>query len=408
MKILIYGINFAPELTGIGKYSGEMAEWLAQSGHEVRVVTAPPYYPQWRIADGVVNGWRKEQSENLSVYRCPLWVTKKLTGKKRLLHLASFALSSIPVILSQLFWRPDVVMVIEPPLMCAPMALLLTRLCAAKSWLHVQDFEMDAAFDMGILKSVRLRQLVLNIEHCLMSRFDRVSTISPKMQEKLQEKKLAPSKTVLFPNWVDLDSIFPLAAVSPMRAELGIADNKIVALYSGNIGEKQGVEVVLEAAKYLEDNDILQFVLCGDGAAKQRLHDTYLGLINVLWLPLQPIERLNDLLNMADIHLLPQRADVADLVMPSRLTGMLASGRSVVATANPGTQVAKVVQQCGIVLAPGDVNGLVQAVIELGSNEAKRTEFGKYARAYAVANLEKNAVLTRLENEIFDVMKYTT
>ncbi|MDX8400525.1 MAG: glycosyltransferase WbuB [Gallionellaceae bacterium] len=411
VKILIHGINFAPELTGIGKYSGEMAEWFASRGHEVRVVTAPPYYPQWRIAEGYVNRWYKEKGEDrkqkggLIVYRCPLWVPSKPSGVKRLLHLASFALASFPLMLSQLFWRPDVVMVIEPPLMCAPAALLLARLSAAKSWLHIQDFEVDAAFDMGMLKSNRLRKLVLSIEHYLMRSFDRVSTISPKMLGKLQEKKLESGKTVLFPNWVDSEVIFPLNAPSPMRAELGIADNKIVALYSGNMGEKQGLEVVLEAAKHLALSDNIQFVLCGEGAAKQRLRLIYSALTNVLWLPLQPFEKLNNLLNMADIHLLPQRADVADLVMPSRLTGMLASGCPVVATANAGTQVSEVVVQCGIVVAPGDANALAQAVIRLGSNETMRTEFGKMARAYALANLEKNTVLTKFEEDVYDAIK---
>jgi len=412
MRILIHGINFAPELTGIGKYSGEMAEWFASRGHEVRVVTAPPYYPQWRIAEGYANWWCREKGEGgrqnkggLIVYRCPLWVPSGPSGVKRLLHLASFALSSFPVMLSQLFWRPDVVMVIEPALMCAPAALLLARLSATKSWLHIQDFEVDAAFDMGILKSGWLRKLVLNIEQCLMRSFERVSTISPNMLAKLQEKKLESCKTVLFPNWVDLEVIFPLNAPSPMRAELGIADNKIVALYSGNMGEKQGLEVVLEAAKHLVHSDNIQFVLCGEGAAKQHLRGIYSALTNVLWLPLQPFEKLNNLLNMADIHLLPQRADVADLVMPSRLTGMLASGCSVVATANAGTQVAEVVVQCGIVVAPGDAHALAQAVIKLGSNETMRTEFGEKARAYAFANLEKNIILTRLEEDISDAMK---
>ena len=103
MRIVIYGINYSPELTGIGKYSGEMAEWLASRGHEVRVVTAPPYYPQWRIREGFSNIWSKEEKSytdltfnngsGVLVYRCPLWVPEQPSGFKRLLHLASFAFS---------------------------------------------------------------------------------------------------------------------------------------------------------------------------------------------------------------------------------------------------------------------------------------------------------------------------
>ncbi len=400
MKILIHGINFAPELTGIGKYSGEMAEWLAARGHEVRVVTAPPYYPQWRIAEGYANRWGRERCENLSVYRCPLWVPARPSGLKRLLHLASFAVSSFPVMLSQCFWRPDVVMVIEPPLMCAPQALLAARLSCARAWLHVQDFEVDAAFDLGMLRAGGLRKFVSGIEQWLMRRFDRVSTLSPRMLEKLHEKNVAQGKTVLFPNWVDTGEVFPLDAASPLRAELGIADDRIVALYSGNMGEKQGLEVVLEAAGQMAHRADIRFVLCGEGAAKTRLRDRYGELPNVVWLPLQPVERLNDLLNMADVHLLPQRADAADLVMPSRLTGMLASGRPVVATAYPGTQVAETVRHCGIVTAPGNARDLAQAVMKLADDGAMRSTLGKMARTRAVETLERNAVLKKFEAEL--------
>ena len=188
-----------PELTGIGKYTGEMAEWLAARGHEVRVVTAPPYYPAWKVTEGYT-GWRYQREGDkatltglprryaprndgaveMVVYRCPLWVPGRPSGLKRILHLASFALSSLPVMLRQTFWRPDVVWVVEPPLFCSPAALLTARLCGAKSWLHVQDFEVDAAFDLGILKAGLLRRWVLAVERWLMRRFDHVLTFPRK------------------------------------------------------------------------------------------------------------------------------------------------------------------------------------------------------------------------------------
>jgi colanic acid biosynthesis glycosyl transferase WcaI len=141
MKVLIQGIHFTPELIGVGKYSGEMANWLAARGHEVRVVMPPPYYPHWKVNEGYSNTWHKEKGQeqessgagSLVVYRCPLWVPAKPTGIKRVLHLASFALSSFPVMLSQIFWRPDVVIVVEPPLFCAPLGWLVARLSGGKA-----------------------------------------------------------------------------------------------------------------------------------------------------------------------------------------------------------------------------------------------------------------------------------
>jgi colanic acid biosynthesis glycosyl transferase WcaI len=131
LKILLYGINFSPELTGIGKYTGELAVWLAARGHAVRVVTAPPYYPEWKVGAGFKNGHAVEATLNgasLRVWRCPLWVPAQPGGIKRLLHLASFALSSLPVMLRQIVWRPDVVWVVEPALFCAPAAVVVARL----------------------------------------------------------------------------------------------------------------------------------------------------------------------------------------------------------------------------------------------------------------------------------------
>ena len=223
MRILIHGLNFAPELIGVGKYTGEMAHWLAARGHEVRAVTAPPFNPEWKVASGY-SAWRyrrerylyrsvgaqtrtlsaaaamgggaassrsisfafetgcpdprdintdNNQSDNnqspptnpacagsLTVLRCPLWVPPHPSAIKRVLHLASFALTGFPAMLGQVSWRPDVVIAIEPTLLCAPAALIAAKLGRAKAWLHVQDFEADAGFQLGLLQSPALRSAV--------------------------------------------------------------------------------------------------------------------------------------------------------------------------------------------------------------------------------------------------------
>lgn len=405
MRILVHGINFSPELTGIGKYSGEMAAWLAARGHEVRMVTAPPYYPQWCIAEGYANRWSREQYGNLGVYRCPLWVPTRPSGLKRVAHLASFALTSLPVMLGQLRWKPDVVLAIEPPFFCAPQAWLVARLAGAKSWLHIQDFEIDAAFELGILRSKPVKRLVLSFERALLRRFDRVSTISEKMLEKLDGKGVTADGGILFPNWVDTEEIHPLKEVGAFRASLGLGAAQCVALYSGNMGEKQGLEVVLEAAMRLEENSGIRFVLCGDGAARVRLQQRYAGLRNVSWLPLQPADRLNELLNLADVHLLPQRADAADIVMPSRLLGMMASARPVLATASPSTQVGRIVARCGLLSPAGDVPAFIAALQKLAGDPALRGELGAAGRAIARERFSMEAVLERFERELAKVAR---
>ncbi len=410
MKILLYGLNFAPELTGIGRFSGDMAAWLAARGHDVRAVTAPPYYPAWRVGDGYTGRWwKRERWEGVDVIRCPLYVPKYASGFRRMIHLSSFALTSAaPAKWSGLFWRPDVVFTVEPTAFAAPAALAAAWFGGALSWLHVQDFEFDAAIEFGLLPRA-LSGPARGGERFLMRRFDTVSSISPRMVEKLEGKGVSASRAVMFPNWVDTGRIRPDVDGASFRAEIGVPENAIVALYSGNIGEKQGIEQIATAAQHVVesrgagDPDIC-FVLAGAGAGRdvieRAVRDHALGEDTFLLLPLQPEEKLPALLAMADIHLLPQRAEAADLVMPSKLGGMLSSGRPVVASAAEGTQIHRTVNMCGRVVPPGDGNAIGEAVLDLARDGELRARLGAAARAEAETNWDRDSVLLRFEQEL--------
>ena len=401
MKILIQGINYPPEITGIGKYTGEMAEWLADQGHEVRVVTALPYYPAWRISDGY-SGWRykKENSGGVTVFRCPLWIPNKVSGLNRVIHLSSFAITSFPILLIQYFWRPHVVLNIAPAFFSSILSLVGSIPFKAKSWLHVQDFELDVAFDLGIFKMRKFRQACTSAERLILKRFDGLSTISHQMVKNLYHKGINESRIVLFPNWVDTKIIYPLNGSNPMREEFGISNDTIVALYSGNMGQKQGLEILVEVAGKLEHHSNIKFVFCGEGSARSRLHFMTTDLKNVICLPLQPVDRLNNLLSLADIHLLPQRYDAADLVMPSKLAGIFASGRPVVATAVSGTEVAQVVQERGMIVRPNDAEEFAKSLLFLATNPEERKRLGNAGRSYAVEKLSKEKILCRFENDL--------
>lgn len=404
MRILIYGLNYAPELTGIGKYTGEMSSWLASRGHEVRVVTAPPYYPAWSIREdyrGRLYRTERVPGEPI-VYRTPLYVPAKPTGLKRMAHLFSFMLGSLPVMLRQIFWKPEIIFTVEPTFFGAPLALLVAQATDAASWLHVQDFEVDAAFDLGLLPAKGpVHALALGLEEFFTQSFTRISSISHKMVERALGKGVPVARTILFPNWVDVDAIRPqpVGASNSFRQELGL-EEKIVILYSGNMGAKQGLELLAPLAEAFESDSRVHFLFCGDGAFRPQLETLVAHRPNVTLLPLQPFARLNDLLNAADIHLLPQRAGAADLVMPSKLTGMLSSGRPVIATADAGTQVAHVVEGCGLVVPAEDALALNAAVQRLIDDEALRRQLGEAARVYAVEHLGKEQVLEEFERNL--------
>jgi colanic acid biosynthesis glycosyl transferase WcaI len=397
LRVLIYSANFWPEPVGIGKYSGEMAHWLAAQGHEVRVVAAPPYYPNWKVQDGY--RWplyQREEHPGMTILRAPLWVPKSPGGLSRILHLVSFAITSLPVILCQMFWRPQIVLTVAPALVCAPAGWLVARLSGAKAWLHIQDFEVDVAFNMGLLKSSLLQRVALGLERWLLRRFDSVSSISRRMVSRLIAKGVPEERTRYFPNWVDISHVNPSSNGKSYRNELGASDDAVVVLYSGTLGAKQGLQIIPEVATLLAARRDILFVICGDGALKEELEARTRDLPNVRLLPLQPFERLGDLLTTANIHLLPQSSNAADLVLPSKLTGMLASGRPVVATCAPDTELASVVSLCGMITAPGNPEHLANVVVNLADNRQLMKELGARARAWAEEHLERDLVLGRM------------
>jgi colanic acid biosynthesis glycosyl transferase WcaI len=395
MRVLIQGINFHPEIIGIGKYTSELALYLSERGHQIRVITAPPYYPQWRVF-GSYRAWsyQKENWQGIDILRCPLWIPRKPSGYQRMLHLSSFAFSTLPAMLRQVSWRPDIVFSVAPAISSAMNAILLSRLARSKMWLHVQDFEFDAAIKLGLMPNTNLIiRIAQSFEAFIYKRFDMVSTISERMLERLREKGVSRERSTMLPNWIDPEFIYPCDGQNPFRKALDIQDDQVVILYSGNMGHKQGLEILIDAAKILRSDADLLFILCGEGAVKHDLERSANSLPNLRFMPLQPREKLNSLLNMADIHVLPQRSDAADLVMPSKIAGMLASGRPVIATAYEHTEVGQLVDQVGCLVPPEAPDALAQAIHLLAKDDGLRNCLGRKGRAFVETHWARERIL---------------
>lgn len=403
MKILVLGINYDPEIISTAVYTSGMVAFLSQAGHQVQVITALPYYPAWKI----MQGWpkfsyrRRATQSGAKIIHCPLYVPKQPSGLKRILHHVSFACAALPVAMWRAaVFRPDLVFVVAPSLLSAPVARMSALIAGAKTWLHIQDFEVEAAFATGLLKSDSfLGRLAQRFERWQLARFDKVSAISPQMVAKLSEKGVAIQRIYQFRNWANIDRISPLTRPSPLKAELGITTDFVV-LYSGNLANKQGLEIIPAIAAHLAHRDDITFAICGDGPMKETLTTLSKPHPSIRFFPLQPLENLNDLLGIADIHLLPQIADAADLVLPSKLTNMLASGRPILATAQQGTALAGEIGDAGIIVAPGDALAAAQAIEALLADTNLAKIMGQNARARAVAHWDSTAILTRFEAEI--------
>ncbi|WP_393948475.1 colanic acid biosynthesis fucosyltransferase WcaI [Kluyvera intermedia] len=405
MKILVYGINYSPELTGIGKYTGEMVEWMMQQGHEVRVITAPPYYPEWQVGVNY-SAWRYRREEGAAtVWRCPLYVPKQPSTIKRLLHLGSFAVSSFFPLMAQRSWKPDRIIGVVPTLFCTPGMRLLAKLSGSRTLLHIQDYEVDAMLGLGMAgkgKSGSVAKLASAFERSALHNVDNVSTISRSMMKKACEKGVPMEKVIFFPNWSEVSRFRDVSEtlIIALRQRLGLPEDRKLILYSGNIGEKQGLESVIDAADQLRHQPWL-FVIVGQGGGKARLEKMAAerGLDNVKFLPLQSYEDLPALLAMGDCHLVIQKRGAADAVLPSKLTNILAVGGNAVITAEAETELGQLCQDnpgIAVCVTPESVPSLVEG-IERALMMPKQNVI---ARAWAERTLDKEHVLEHFMTDI--------
>lgn len=399
MKILVYGINYSPELTGIGKYTGEMVEWMTSQGHEVRVITAPPYYPVWKVHPDY-SAWKyKKEQGRATVWRCPLYVPKQPSTLKRLIHLGSFAFSSLFPLLAQRRWKPDRIIGVVPTLFCVPGMRLLAKLSGARTLLHIQDYEVDAMLGLGMAGKTpgKIARLAQRFEQSGLHNVDNVSTISRSMMNKAVEKGVDPQRVIFFPNWSEVARFRDVEPeqLRALRASLNLPEDKKIILYSGNIGEKQGLETLIEVAGKFAEMPYL-FVIVGQGGGKERLEKlVYVHeLNNVVFHPLQSYEALPALLGLADCHLVIQRRGAADAVLPSKLTNILAVGGNAVITAEPETELGQLCEAypgIAVCVQPESADALADGIERCLQLPANNT----VARKYAERTIEKENVLSQ-------------
>lgn len=405
MRILIQGINYAPELTGIGKYTGEMAEKLAEEGHDVTVITAPPYYPEWKVhASYKKKGWYVEHSKGVRIYRVPLYVPSKVSSLKRIIHEFSFLSATVPIWFSFLFKKKyDIIFSIAPPFHLSFMPLVYGKLRSAPVISHIQDLQIDAAKELGMIKNKKFLNLMFSLERFILRHSANVTTISNGMMRNIRRKGIADEKTTVLPNWVDTDFISPLPVEASLRNKFNIPLTDKVVMYSGNLGEKQGLEIIMDVAENFRKRTDLHFLIVGSGGMKDELQKLAAdkALSNIHFHPLQPYEELNALLASADVHLVLQKKSAADLVMPSKLSGILAAGGCAVVTASPGTYLCDIVEanQIGVVVEPESVSALTSAIND-SLDGAHVAACRRNARLFAEQNLAKEQILMRLESHL--------
>jgi len=401
MRILVLGINYAPEKTSVAPFTTGLCEHLASLGHRVTVVTAFPYYPQWKVWEGYRGSlYRREHLHGVDVRRVAHFVPYKPSNLlQRLAYDLSFTLSAF---FAALFTgKCDLIYCSCPPPTVALAAYLLGFLKRAPFIIKLTDLASDAALSTGILKNNTGIRLARAFEKFISSKAIAVVCLCQGFIDRLRERGVPAEKLCLIPDWGDTDHIRPGSRNSPFRAIHNISPTVFLALHTGNMGKKQDLGNLVRAADCSRGESTLLWLLVGDGEDRAALQQeiSRLRLTNIRLLPLQPVESLPQMYAAADALLLNQKSAVEDAVIPSKLLTYMASGRAVVAAVSARSEAARQIQRadCGLLVAPENPEALVYGVTTLRRAPAFRQRLGRNGRAYAEAHFTKNRVLRSYE-----------
>lgn len=406
MRILIYSYNYYPEPIGIAPLMTELAEGLAKRGHQVRVVTAMPNYPERQIYEAYRGKWYFTEYKNgVKIQRSYVWIRPQPKLLDRVLLDASFVVTSfIPALFG---WRPDVILSTSPSLpVCVP-ASLLGWLRACPVVLNLQDILPEAAIHVGLLKNKWLIKVFSLLEKFAYRSATRISVIADGFVENLLSKGVSSEKIEQIPNWVDVNFIRPLPKEDNKFRTAHNLNGKFVLLYSGNIALTQGLETVIQAAAKLRDVSEIAFVIAGEAKGLERLQKycTDCGADNVLLLPFQPREHLPEMLAAADVGLVVQKKNVISFNMPSKIQVLLASGRALIASVPDNGTAAKAVRQSGggVVVPPEDPQALATAILDLYKHPEKTKTLGYNSRKYAMEQYAFEQALNQYEGLFYSV-----
>jgi colanic acid biosynthesis glycosyl transferase WcaI len=410
MRIVVLGINYWPDETGIAPFTTGRCEYLAAQGHQVTMLTGFPYYPAWRISEQYRGRlFSREERNGVTILRAWLYVPERVNSMRRIIHEASFIASSfLRAMAIGRQQRPDVLVVTTPPLALGLSAIFLSRIWKIPFVQHVPDLQPDAAVDLGMLRPGPLTRLLYGIERLGYRKAALVSTLTEAMRDKIVSKGIPKERVVLFSDWArsELFRVPADGGGAQFRRSLGLTDELLV-VHAGNMGVKQGLEVILGAAQRLREDRRVRYLLVGDGSVRQQLEARAksLSLTNLSFVPLLPDDQFLDMLAASDISLVTQQKSVADIVFPSKVITLMSSARAIIASVSPGSEVARVLREAeaGVLVGPEDPDALQHAITALRDDPERRRQLGANGRAFAERFWEKQRTLSVLEAHLLAV-----
>lgn len=406
-RITIIGVNYYPENTATGLYTTQLAEYFTERGVEVTVLTGFPYYPAWEINEEYQSksSFVKEVVNGVKIIRYKQYVPKNPTFFKRILHLIDFTLGSMINLFK--VKKTDAVLCIVPFTSTIFLGKLLSLFKGGKLWVHIQDFEFDAAAETNLIKSTNnlLFKILFWIERRLLKSANITSTISKSMLFKLEHKNPNTKEKLFLPNWVDLNDVTPQNTITHPYMN----SPKFKILYSGNIGEKQDWAFFLKFAEAIAQEKDIEIVIVGDGSKKEWLVEETKSYKFIKHYKPVPYEELSSLLCNADVHFLFQKENVKDTVMPSKILAMMASKKPSLITGNKDSEVREIIQEAnaGKYFQSTELDQILAFIHSL-QNGTDRTNYGGNARSYVSEKFSKDRVLDRFYRTYLNLINQTS
>jgi colanic acid biosynthesis glycosyl transferase WcaI len=410
-NVLILSLVFPPDQVSTAQIMGDIASDLRQRGRDVTVITTIPHYnpptePQvWKPKKVFGRLLQKTRFQGIDVFHTSM--TRKGRGVfSRLASYLLFHFLSLLVGLT-LAHKPDIILAPSPPLTIALCEWLLAARYRVPFIYIVQEIFPDILIDMGVIRSRRLIKLLLKLEAFIYARAGRVVTITEQMRQRLIEKGVPPAKVVTIPNFVNTDELQPTSKRNAFSLQHRIQDQFVVS-YAGNLGPTQSLEDFIEAASILQPDDSIRFLLLGDGILREELTAKVdqLGLDNVLILSYQPYALMPLIYAASDLSLVPQSTEVGATSMPSKVYRIMACARSVLAYADPATELMKLVQEvdCGLAVPVGQPGALAEAIRSASRNRRDLVRMGENGRRYVEAHNAKEIVINRYDQLISELI----
>jgi colanic acid biosynthesis glycosyl transferase WcaI len=402
MRIGLICQYFPPEVAPIGVMVSELAEDLANSGHEVTIFTGFPNHPAGEIFNGYrcqLLGEVQRVSLRVTLRRNWLFISSSKSFIARVLNYTTFAFSTLVSVIRH---RNDVYLIISPPLSNVLIGIIL-RLLGRRYIINVQDIYPDAAISLGILKNSTFIHILKSVERIAYHLADVVTVISKGFRSNLIAKGVPVNKVLVIPNWINLEEIKPYAKLNSFSINQKI-ENRFVVLYSGTVGHVSGAEIMTEVAHFLKDDLKILLMVVGEGVVKSQLQaeaETQ-GLSNIKFLPFQPRNTLSELLSSASVGIVTLKPGHGGNSVPSKTLGYLAVGRPVIASVDKESDTWAFVKEanCGICVPPGDANALAEAIRVLYQDPELALRLGQNGREYLERNLTRTEITKLYEKSL--------